>query len=105
MNKRQEWFLKRLQYIAHIDTVLYAQKKMLEQMWQEEFRTTQDHALDGVGVDLLPYGIEYDDLNTYSINQLTQHIQFYEGGAALIDRERGKFSRRIKNESNDFRLF
>ena len=93
MNSRQKNFIAELQKIADIKAALYASDKLYQQQWQEEFKTGKDNALDIV--DLTSYGFAYSELNQFVNNILTHSITFWDGGAALSDVERGKFSRRI----------
>ena len=85
--------MNELQRLADIKAQVYSLDKLYQQQWEEEFRTTKDNALDVV--DLSSYGFEYDDLNNFVNNNIDHAITYWDGGGSLVDRERGRYARRI----------
>jgi len=96
MNVRQEWFISKIQGLSFNEISAHAQKVMLEQMWQEEFRTTKENALDVV--DLSQKSITYANILSYFNNNVADGITFIDGGSELDNVERGRFARRIMSQ-------
>lgn len=106
MNRKQIEFLKEIQYIGYIDSVIYAIKKNLHQKWQEQFKSTKIFALDLQEVGLSDFDLTYDDIKEYATNQLKECVTFFDGGSTLANKERGKFSRLVENSQTktNFRI-
>lgn len=96
MNDRQVEFITELQALRKKLKDVYGRAKEVTQAFAEEFKATQDNALDGTGLvgDYDANGLNYSDIQTMVEQGLANFINFWEGNA-VVTREYGKDIRRI----------
>lgn len=96
LNERQLAFINKLKYLAALMDQVHNLSFQLKESFTEEFKSSQDNALDEAGLadDLAALGLDYSSIQAICDQALTNYVKFYTN-EAVSTREYGKDVRRI----------
>lgn len=93
-NSREEQFVQDVRTIGQAFQILYGKAFRLKESFAEEFKSSQDNALDEHTTELAALGIEYADIQVFCEQVCVNYNNFWLGNS-VGTREYGKDARRV----------
>jgi hypothetical protein len=93
-NERQTSFIRYIQNIASNGEYMYAAKKYINQIFNEDFIDGKQFSINDDQQLIQSYGINYDSIEKFVNRTCLEYVNYWDD-LPLTQREHGKFARKI----------